>query len=220
MLGERVHHGQGSVDLQPTHRRELLGDDGLQPRTGTTDHPGLAQRRGALVETGRVDALRPAGVLSPQVVVELQQRPPLQHLRRRDVALRHPPCGQQMSKQLRIGLVCLGPPLRSAQHRGVRRLGQMRCDADLAHLLRHIPPAGTALHRERRRRLPVETGQPVSQMLAVGWRDPTPLQPAGLHLDVVEGQLLPMNIQAAYDRHRDLLKLRDHRCPTQPLRLS
>jgi hypothetical protein len=30
-----------------------------------------------------------------------------------------------------------------------------------------------------------------------------------------------MDVQAAYDRHRDLLKLRDHRCPTQKmLRLS
>jgi hypothetical protein len=40
---------------------------------------GLAQGCRALVEAGRVNALRPAGVLDPSVVVELQQRPPLQH---------------------------------------------------------------------------------------------------------------------------------------------
>jgi hypothetical protein len=30
-----------------------------------------------------------------------------------------------------------------------------------------------------------------------------------------EHQRLVAHVQAAYDRHRDLLKLRDHRCPTQ-----
>jgi hypothetical protein len=68
-------------------------------------HPSLAQCCGALVEAGRVDTLRPPGVFNPQVVVKLQQRPPLQHLRRRDIALRHPPRSQQLTKELRISLV-------------------------------------------------------------------------------------------------------------------
>jgi hypothetical protein len=36
---------------------------------------GLAQGRSALVEEHRMDALHPDGVLGPQVVVGLQQRP-------------------------------------------------------------------------------------------------------------------------------------------------
>jgi hypothetical protein len=51
------------------------------------------------------DRLRPSGVLHPQIVVEPQQGPPLQHLRRWDVALRHPPRRQQLTKQLRISPV-------------------------------------------------------------------------------------------------------------------
>ncbi len=73
MLGQSVHDGQRGVDLQPARQRQLLVDDGLQRLAGAADHAGLAQRRGALVEAGRVDALRPPGVLDPQVVVELQR---------------------------------------------------------------------------------------------------------------------------------------------------
>ena len=79
MLRHGIHNGQRGVHLEPTHQRELLVDDRGQPRPGAADHPGFTQRGGALVEAGRVDALRPAGVLEPKVVVELQQRPPLQH---------------------------------------------------------------------------------------------------------------------------------------------
>jgi hypothetical protein len=48
----------------------------------------------ALVEADRLDPLHPRGVLTAQVLVELQQRPPSQDLPGRDVTLRQPPGGQ------------------------------------------------------------------------------------------------------------------------------
>jgi hypothetical protein len=54
----------------------------------------------------------------------------------------------------------------------------------------------------------------------VGRDDPAAFPLAVLLVDLVERQLLPVNVQAAYDRHRDLLKLRDHRCPTQKFAAS
>src|SRR6266511_1297974 len=92
----------------------------------------------------------------------------------------------------------------------------MWLDAGGAHLLGHVPPPGTRLQGERHRRVPVEAGQPPGQMLPIRRRDPAPLQPPRLHLDVVERQLLPVNVQTTYDRHQGLLTLRDHRCPTHP----
>ena len=47
-------------------------------------HTTGAQMLGALVEQHRMDPLDPGGVFLPQVVIELQQRPILQHLHRRD----------------------------------------------------------------------------------------------------------------------------------------
>ncbi len=48
------HDGQGGVDLQPSHRRQLLLHDRGELLAVAADHPGLPQRRGALVEADRV----------------------------------------------------------------------------------------------------------------------------------------------------------------------
>jgi hypothetical protein len=84
----------------------------------------------------------------------------------------------------------------------------MWLNAGGAHLLGHVPPPGTTLHRECHRVDPVETVQPIGEMFPVRRSDPAALAAPGLLLDVVERQLLPMNVQPAYDRHRDLLNLR------------
>ncbi|MGO9726717.1 MAG: hypothetical protein ACLPN6_15415, partial [Streptosporangiaceae bacterium] len=55
--------------------------------------------------------LRLGGVLGPQVVIGLQQRPVLQDLRRRDPALRQPALGQQHPEVPGAGLAGLGVPL-------------------------------------------------------------------------------------------------------------
>jgi hypothetical protein len=69
---------------------------GLQPGEA---RPGaqrlLAQRRRALMEEHRMDPLHPGGVLTPQIVIGLQQRPALQDLRRRDPAFGQPALRQQ-----------------------------------------------------------------------------------------------------------------------------
>jgi hypothetical protein len=94
--------------------RQLLVDDRAEPGPVAADDPGLPGRGGALVETDRLDALRPAGVLGPQVLVELQQRPPLEDLCRRDVTLGQPTRREEFAQQFRVGLVGLGPPFRTA----------------------------------------------------------------------------------------------------------
>src|SRR5215467_854967 len=76
-------------------RRQVDGRGGpqrLQARLGA--QRSLAQRRGALVEEHRVDPLHRGSVLAAQVVVGLQQRPVLQDVRRRDLAVGQPALGQ------------------------------------------------------------------------------------------------------------------------------
>jgi hypothetical protein len=70
--------------------------------------------------------LRLGGVLSPQVVVGLQQRPALQDDRRRDPALRRPPSASS-SRRCRES-VGLGVPLAAPGERGISRLDNVRRD--------------------------------------------------------------------------------------------
>ncbi|MFI6079372.1 hypothetical protein ACIA5C_48540 [Actinoplanes sp. NPDC051343] len=123
MIGEGVHDGQCGVDLEPADDRQLLVDDRVEPGPVAADDSGLPGRGGALVETHRLDPLRPAGVLGPEVLIELEQRPPFRDLLRRDVALRQPTGREQFPQELRVGLVGLGPPFRAAQRGRFRRLG-------------------------------------------------------------------------------------------------
>src|ERR1017187_2163102 len=51
--------------------------------------------------------------------------------------------------------------------------------------------------------------QPGAQVLPVGRGDLAPLHLPGHGVEIVESQLLPVNIQPAYDRHPDLLQFRD-----------
>jgi hypothetical protein len=176
-----------------------------RPHRVRSGEPGNG--RGALVEEERVDPLHPGGVLTAQVVVGLQQRPGLQDPRGRDPALGQPVLGQQPAQVPGVGPVGLGVPLAAAGVRGVGRLGQVRGAPGRGHLLGDVPPPGAPLERERDIAAPGEPGQPGPQVLPVRGRD----LPAG-HLachgvEAVEGQLLPVDIEPAYDGHRDLLKL-------------
>src|SRR6476661_3244492 len=91
----------------------------------------------------------------------------------------------------------------SAQTTG--NIGQMRCDTGRGQLPSHVPPPGAPLDRERHILNAGEPGQPGPQVLPVSRGDlPAPHLP-GLGVEVVEGDLLPMDIQPAYDGHRDLL---------------
>jgi hypothetical protein len=113
-----------------------------------------------------------------------------------------------------VGLVGLGVPLAAAGEGGIGRLGDMRRDAGRGQLLRDVPPAGTPLQRERDVIAAGEPRQPAPQMHAVGRGDLAPLHLPGRGVQVVERDLLPVNVEPAYDGHRDLLKLR--RGPQSP----
>src|SRR4051794_32392864 len=77
----------------------------------------------------------------------------------------------------------------------------MRLDPGTLHLLHDEPPAGAGLDRERRRR-PVDGGlQPAAQHPVRGG-DPTPTGLAAALIQIVEGDLPPVNVQSAYDPHR------------------
>jgi hypothetical protein len=206
------------VQQLPVHRVQVLvqGGEHVQ-RGGDRAHFGQAllgaqpaptQLPGALVEQHRVDALGPGGVLDPKVAVQLQRRPALQHMARRDPALGQPPVGKQLPQVPRVGPVCLRVPLPTAQRGGVGRLADMRDRPGRREFLGHIPTAGTPLQRE----LDVVAAgepprQPAGQMRPVGRGDLTTLQLAGIGVDIVEGDLLPMDVRSSYDGHRDLLKL-------------
>ena len=103
-----------------------------------------AELRRALMEQRRVDPLGPGGVLGPQVVIGLQQRPAFQDVRGRDPALRQPPVGQQLPQVPGVGLIGLGMPLTAPQRGDIRRLGDMRGDPGRGQLLRHPVHPSTA----------------------------------------------------------------------------
>jgi hypothetical protein len=152
--------------------------------------------------------LRPGGVLGPQIVIGLQQRPGLQDPGGRDPALRQPALGQQHPQMPGVGLVGPGVPLAAAGKRGIGRPGQMRRDAGRGQFLRDIPPPGAPPGRERDVIAAVEPGQPGPQVLPVRRGDLAAAHLPGLGAGVAEGDLLPVDIQPAYDGHWDLLKLR------------
>jgi len=99
-------------------------------------------------------------------------------------------------------------PLAAAGRGGVRWLGNMRGHARRGQLPGDIPPPGAPFHRERDVIAAGEPRQPRPQVLPVGGGDLAAFHLPGHGAGVVERQLLPVNIQPAYDRHPDLLKLR------------
>jgi len=107
----------------------------------------------------------------------------------------------------RIGLIGLGVPLAAPGERGAGRLGDVRHDAGRGQLLRHVPPAGAPLQRERDVVPAAEPRQPGTQVRPVGRGDLAALHLPGRGVQIVERELLPVDIQPAYDGHRDLLKL-------------
>jgi hypothetical protein len=151
--------------------------------------------------------LRPGGVLAAQVVVGLQQRPALQDLRWRDPAFRQPALSQQLPQVPGIGLIGLGVPFAAAGESGVGRLAGVRRDAGRGQLLRDIPPPGAPLHRERDVVAAGEPREPGAQVRPVGRGHLAPPDLPGHGVEVVEGDLLPVDVEPAYDGHRDLLKL-------------
>jgi hypothetical protein len=122
-------------------------------------------------------------------------------------ALRQPALGQQHPQVPGVGLIGLGVPFPPPPCRGVGRLGQMRRDPGRSQLLDDIPPARAPLHRERDILAAGEPRQPRTQVHPVGRADLPASHLPGLGVEAVEGDLFPVDIQPAYDGHRDLLEL-------------
>jgi hypothetical protein len=125
----------------------------------------------------------------------------------RDPALRQPAVGQQLPQVPGIGLVGLGMPLPAAGSRGVSRLADMRGASGRGQFLGDMPPPGAPLQGERDVVTAGEPCQPGPQVRAVSRGDLAAPDLPGHGVEIVERQLLPVDIQPAYDRHRDLLKL-------------
>src|SRR6266487_5352323 len=105
-----------------------------------------------------------------------------------------------------VGAVGLGAPLGAAQRTGVGRLGQVRVDPRAGELLDDIPPAGRGLQRKRGR-LALELCQPGAHLQAAGRAELPAAGLAGHRVEVVEGDLATVDVEPAYDGHRDLLWL-------------
>jgi hypothetical protein len=132
-------HVQG--DLQLPGRRQVrdrgLAQSGQALRAAQRT---LAQPRDALAEEDRVDPLRPGGMLAAQVVVQLQQRPALQHPGRRDPALGQPALGQQCRRcraSVRSVLACRLRPRTNAVPAGSARCTVMPTAASSSATHRH-----------------------------------------------------------------------------------
>jgi len=92
----------------------------------------------------------------------------------------------------------------------------MRRDPRGGQLLGDVPPASASLHRERDAAAAGEPRQPGPQVLPAGRGDLAAPDLPRHGVEIVEGDLLPVDIQPAYDRHRDLLTL--PRAPMAPVR--
>jgi hypothetical protein len=98
-----------------------------------------------------------------------------------------------------VGLIGLGVPLAAAGEGSVGRLGQMRRDAGRGQLLGDVPPPRASLDRECDVIAAAEPGQPGPQVPPVGRADLAAAHLPGAGAGVVEGDLLPVDIQPAYD---------------------
>src|SRR5215217_2584008 len=88
----------------------------------------------------------------------------------------------------------------------------MGLDPGPPKLLDHEAPAGGGLHGDGSMLSGEALGealQPQAEVLPVGRLDPAAMYFAAVHLDVVEGDLLPVQVESAYNVHvGGLLKLR------------
>jgi hypothetical protein len=159
----------------------------------------LAASGCAVVEQHRTDALQVRRVVTAQVGVARQQRPALQHMLRRDVALRDPARLLRLAHQLGIRLVGFRMAAPPPQRRRVGRLGQHRPRAGPDQFVDHVPPAGTRLDNELHVVNAGEAGQPRPQMRPVRRSDLPPQHLTRDRVHIVERQLLPVHVQRAYD---------------------
>src|SRR5947209_19542765 len=149
----------------------------------------------------RVNAVQPRRAVGHQVVVEPDRGADLQHLRRRDPRLRHPPLHAEFTQPFRVDLVGLRPPLHPVDpHRRLRRVGEMRRHTRRAALLDDEPPPRAALHHHVNM-LTRELLEPTPERLPVRRRQLPALALTGVDINPIERDLGAVNVEPAYDRH-------------------
>src|SRR6266508_2445935 len=136
-----------------------------------------------------------------RTLIQPHPRPGLKRMRRWDPRLGQVALHQQLPQVAGVGPIGLGAALAASLGGRLRRLGQMGPDAGPLQLLHHIPPAGTALHRESHLTLRLEPGQEGPKVATVGRDDTTPIDLAGDHIQIVVGELAPVQIEPPYDGH-------------------
>src|SRR5215208_742682 len=151
-----------------------------------------------------VNALEVGATLLDHAVAHPHERPDLLDVLGWDPRLRQPVDDEQLPEMFGGEPIGLGPLLASPQNPGVRWLRQVRITARSLKLLDDVAPAGCRLQSEGG--LPAteafgELLQPRAQVLAVSRADLAPVALAGLDLYVVEGDLLPMHVESAYNVH-------------------
>ena len=200
---QRIEHPQRHRHGLPAGRRQALtGRQRGSPRR-RGDTPG-AQRRHPLVEQHRVDALHPGGVLIPQILVQLQDRPRLPHLLGGDPRGRQPAGGQKPPHQRSVCSVALGPPLTAPGRSRVRWLGQRRLDPRVLKFFDDEPPPGTRFDRESHIRAAGEPlRQPLTQHAPACRGDPSPIHTISVRVEIVERDLSTVHVEAAYDGHHE-----------------
>ena len=129
------------------------------------------------MEQGGVHPLQPAGPLVDEVLVEPHEHAGVEHVGGRDPRLGHPPIDEQLAQVAGVGPIGLGPTLLAAQRRRLRRLSDMRRHTRPHKLFDDIPPARTALQRERHVVEPMKPLQPEAQLVAVGGTSPARSEP-------------------------------------------
>src|SRR5258705_156879 len=85
-------------------------------------------------------------------------------------------------------------------------LGEIASDPGRGELLGDVPPPGAPLPRERDIASAGEPRKPGPQVRPAGRDDLAAPHLPGHDVHIVEGQLLPVDAEPAYDGHRDLLK--------------
>ena len=101
-----------------------------------------------------------------------------------------------------ISPVRLGVALAAPQARRLGGLGQVSGDPGPLQLLHDVPPPGAPLDRELNARHAAEPAQPPAQALPVRRTDPATSALSCPGIDIVEGQLTPVQIEPSSHRHR------------------
>jgi hypothetical protein len=118
--------------------------------------------------------------------------------------LREPLNHQQVPQMPGIEPIGLGSLLTALQGLGLRWIGQMGLDARPTKLLDHVAPAGGRLHGDGRLLTGEAFGEPFQpgpEVFPIGRLDLAPMYFAGLQLHVVESDLLPVQVETAYNVH-------------------